>query len=144
MKKILAVIIIAVVMCQSVTKGEEPENLYARAAILIDADSGRILYGKNENDVMPMASTTKIMTLLVALKYGNPSDRVTFSSYAAKEPDVQLNALKGEQYTLNELLYLMMLRSYNDVAMMVAEYVGGVLNGDTSPNNTNGGKQRRC
>ena len=109
MKKILAVIIIAVVMCQSVTKGEEPENLYARAAILIDADSGRILYGKNENDVMPMASTTKIMTLLVALKYGNPSDRVTFSSYAAKEPDVQLNALKGEQYTLNELLYLMML-----------------------------------
>lgn len=35
-------------MCQSVTKGEEPENLYARAAILIDADSGRILYGKNE------------------------------------------------------------------------------------------------
>ena len=136
MKKILAVIIIAVVMCQSVTKGEEPENLYARAAILIDADSGRILYGKNENDVMPMASTTKIMTLLVALKYGNPSDRVTFSSYAAKEPDVQLNALKGEQYTLNELLYLMMLRSYNDVAMMVAEYVGGVLNGDTSPNNT--------
>ena len=56
-------------MCQSVIKGEEPDNLYARAAILIDADSGRILYGKNENDVMPMASTTKIMTLLVALKY---------------------------------------------------------------------------
>lgn len=49
---------------------------------------------------MPMASTTKIMTLLVALKYGNPSDRVTFSSYAAKEPDVQLNALKENNIRL--------------------------------------------
>ena len=53
---------------------EKNLNLYAGAAVLMDADSGRVLYGKNEDQVMPMASTTKIMTCIVALENGNLDD----------------------------------------------------------------------
>ncbi|MGN0374186.1 MAG: D-alanyl-D-alanine carboxypeptidase, partial [Butyrivibrio sp.] len=66
-------------------------KLYAKSAVLIDGSNGRILYGKNENSVMPMASTTKVMTLIMALEYGDPDDTVTISGYAAMQPDVQLN-----------------------------------------------------
>ena len=100
------------------------EKLYARAAVLVDASNNRILYGLNEREAYPMASTTKIMTLVIALEYGNPDDIVTFSPYAAAQPDVQLNAVAGEQYRLKDLLYIMMMRSYNDVAVAVAEHIG--------------------
>lgn len=100
------------------------EELYAAAAVLIDASNNRILYEHNAKKAYPMASTTKIMTLVIALEYGNPDDIVTFSPYAAAQPDVQLNAAAGEQYRLKDLLYIMMLRSYNDVAVAVAEHIG--------------------
>ena len=85
------------------------EELYAAAAVLIDASNNRILYEHNAKKAYPMASTTKIMTLVIALEYGNPDDIVTFSPYAAAQPDVQLNAAAGEQYRLKDLLYIMML-----------------------------------
>ena len=72
-----------------------------------------------------MASTTKIMTCLVTLENANLDDVVTVSSYAAKMPDVQLNAREGEQYYLKDLLYSLMLESHNDVAVAIAEHVGG-------------------
>ena len=100
------------------------EELYAAAAVLIDASNNRILYEHNAKKAYPMASTTKIMTLVIALEYGNPDDIVTFSPYAAAQPDVQLNTAAGEQYRLKDLLYIMMLRSYNDVAVAVAEHIG--------------------
>lgn len=101
-----------------------PTELYARAAVLIDGSNNRILYGKNENEVLPMASTTKIMTLVIALENADPDSVVTFSPYAASQPDVQMNAARGEQYRLGDLLNIMMLKSYNDVAVAIAEYVG--------------------
>jgi len=104
-------------------------TLYAQSAVLMDAESGRILYGKNEEDVLPMASTTKIMTLLVALEEGNLSDVVTVSSYAASMPDVQLNIREGEQYYLKDLLYSLMLESHNDSAVAIAETVAGSIEG---------------
>ena len=61
---------------RSESKEEAPAQLYAQAAVLMDADSGRVLYGKNESEVMPMASTTKIMTCILALEYGNLDDIV--------------------------------------------------------------------
>lgn len=139
MKKIalfLSILMIIVLFPRNISAADEVLELYARAAVLIDGESRRILYGKNENQVLAMASTTKIMTLMIALEYGEMDEEVVFSSYASKEPDVQLNALKGEKYTLKDLLYLMMLRSYNDVAMAVAEHIGGKLNNDTTPNET--------
>lgn len=114
---------------QDGTAAPEQLDLYARSAVLIDGSNNRILYGKNQDEVHPMASTTKIMTLVIALEYGDPDDIVTFSAYAASQPDVQLNALRGEQYRLEDLLYIMMLRSYNDVAVAIAEYIGELQGG---------------
>lgn len=102
-----------------------PLQLYAQAAVLMDADSGRVLYGKNENEPMPMASTTKIMTCILALEYGNPDDIVEVSAYAASMPKVKLFVKQGERYRLGDLLYSLMLESHNDSAVVIAEAVGG-------------------
>lgn len=100
-------------------------QLYAQAAVLMDADSGRVLYGKNEKDILPMASTTKIMTCILALEYGNPEDIVEASAYAAGMPKVKLYVKQGERYRLGDLLYSLMLESHNDSAVVIAEAVGG-------------------
>ncbi len=103
--------------------GEELE-LYATAAVLMDADSGRVLYGKNEDAVMAMASTTKIMTCIVVLETVSQDDILTVSAYAASMPKVKLYIQKGEQYTVRDLLHSLMLESHNDAAVALAEYVG--------------------
>lgn len=135
MKKFLCIFFTVLIFCGRITSVHaDVIDTYALAAVVIDGENGRILYGKNHNTPMAVASTTKIMTLITALEYGNTEDVVTISAYAASQPDVQLNAVKGEQYYFDELLHLMMLQSYNDVAVAVAEYTGGILNGDVSPN----------
>ena len=113
-------------------------ELYALSACLMDADSGRVLYDKNADEVRAMASTTKIMTLIVALEYANENDIITVSPYAASMPDVQLNIRAGEQYRLGDLYYAMMLESFNDVAVTIAEYIGEcyTLNQDDRTANT--------
>ena len=116
----------------SVRAQEEPENLYARSAVLMDADTGRILYEKNGEEVLPMASTTKIITLLVTLENADLEGTVTVSSYAASMPDVQLNIREGERYRLKDLCYSMMLESHNDAAAAIAEHVGGSVEGFAS------------
>ena len=108
--------------------GEEapaPLELRARAAVLMDGDTGRILYGKNQDQTLPMASTTKIMTCILALENASLDDVVEVSSYAASMPDVQLNIREGEQYRLGDLLYSLMLESHNDTAAAIAEHVAG-------------------
>ena len=103
-----------------------PDNqLHAQSAVLVDGETGRILYEKNANKKMAMASTTKIMTCLVALENSKPDDIVTISQYAASMPDVQLNAIEGDVFYIEDLLYALMLESHNDVAVAIAEHVGG-------------------
>lgn len=106
-----------------------PTNLYAKAAVLMDASSGRILYEKNGHEIMPMASTTKIMTCILALEYGNPEDYVQASSYASSMPKVKLHVKKDEYYKLGDLLYSLMLESHNDSAVVIAEHIGGSTEG---------------
>ena len=130
-KYIVYLLIMVAVICGcpvSSCASEEPK-LYAKAAVLMDGDTGRVLYGKASDEVLPMASTTKIMTLILALEYGNPDDVVTVSSYAAKMPDVKLGLRAGEDYRLSDLLYSMMLESHNDSACAVAERIGGSVQG---------------
>lgn len=103
----------------------EPEGLYARSAVLMDADTGHILFGKNEKEELPMASTTKIMTLLVTLENADLEGEVKISSYAASQPRVHLGVQAGEHYRLKDLCYSLMLESHNDSAVAIAEYVGG-------------------
>ena len=100
-------------------------KLYAKAAVLMDAGSGRVLFERNGNEQLAMASTTKIMTLIVTLENADLEDTVEVSSYAASMPDVQLNIRQGEQYRLKDLTYSLMLESHNDSAVAIAEHVGG-------------------
>lgn len=104
-------------------------NLNALSAALIDGESGRVLFEKSGYKEVAMASTTKIMTCIIALEYGNLNDVVTVSKYASTMPDVQLNIVAGEQYILNDLLYSLMLESHNDVSVAIAEHVGGSVEG---------------
>lgn len=130
--RVAAVIAAAALFCCAVQSVRAEENekkeelqLYAQAAVLMDADSGRILYGKNPEEKLPMASTTKIMTCILALEYGNTEEMAEVSSYAASMPKVKLYVKEGEQYRLGDLLYSLMLESHNDSAVVVAEAVGG-------------------
>ena len=121
----LLVMIVVICGCPVPSSAAEEPKLYAKAAVLTDADTGRVLYGRAPDEALPMASTTKIMTLILALEYGNPDDVVTVSSYAAKMPEVRLGLHAGDRYVLQDLLYSMMLESHNDSACAVAEQVGG-------------------
>ncbi len=102
-------------------------SLYATSAVLIDADTGRVLYGKNENAVMAMASTTKIMTCILVLENVSLDETLSVSSYAASMPKVKLYIKQGEQYTVRDLLHSLMLESHNDSAVALAEHVGRKL-----------------
>ena len=88
---------------------ETPSDLYAKAAILMDGKNQRVLFGKEEQTELPMASTTKIMTCLFALEHGKLTDTVTFSQNAASAPKVHLGAQEGDQFLLSDLLYALML-----------------------------------
>lgn len=118
-----------VTVSKSVTKGPANIQLNARAACLMDASTNRVLFGKEVDKEMPMASTTKIMTLIVTLENANLDDKVTVSKNAARQPDVQLNMQTGDQYKLKDLLYSLMLESHNDTAVAIAEHVGGSVEG---------------
>ena len=102
-------------------------SLYATAAVLLDADSGRVLYGKNADTPMAMASTTKIMTCIQVLEHASLDETLTVSAYAASMPQVKLYIKKGEEYTVRDLLYSLMLESHNDSAVALAEHVGHKL-----------------
>lgn len=104
---------------------EEPDNLHARSAVLMDADSGRVLFEKNGEEPLAMASTTKIMTCILALEKGREKDAVTVSSRAAAQPRVHLGMREGETYLLGDLLYSLMLESHNDTAVAIAEHISG-------------------
>ena len=102
-------------------------ELYAKSACLMDCDSGRVLFGKEADTPLPMASTTKIMTCILALeKTENPAEQVvTASANAAAQPKVHLGVSEGQQFYLGDLLYSLMLESHNDAAVMIAEGVAG-------------------
>ena len=106
-----------------------PNTLYAKSAVLMDGSSGRVLYEKNGEEFLSNASTTKILTCIVALEHGNLEDIVTVSSYAASMPDVQMHIREGENYRLEDLLYSLMLESHNDSAVAIAEHIGGDCRG---------------
>lgn len=107
----------------------EPNQLFATAACLMDGDTGRVLFGKRGTDPMAMASTTKIMTCILALENGEEETVATASAQAAAAPKVHLGVYEGEQFLLGDLLYSLMLESHNDAAVMIAESIGGSIEG---------------
>lgn len=110
---------------------EPPKDteLYAKSAVLMDADSGRILYEKDGHTAMANASTTKILTCILALENCDLDSQVEVSSLAASQPKVHLGMRAGQKFYLKDLLYGLMLESYNDCAVAIAEFIGGTKEG---------------
>ncbi len=100
-------------------------NLSSDCALLINANTGKVVYAKNENVRHANASTTKIMTCILALENCNLNEKVTFSPYAASIEPSKLYANAGEVFYLKDLLYSLMLPSHNDTAVAIAEHVSG-------------------
>ena len=101
----------------------------ARAAYVMDLRTGRPLFSWNAEERLPEASTTKVMTALLALEYGRLNETVTTSRNAYGVPGTSIYLSLGEQLTLEQMLYGLMLASGNDAAVAIAEHVGGTLEG---------------
>ena len=104
-------------------------EINSRSAIVIDRTTKKILYGKNEYDVRKMASTTKIMTAIIVIENSNLYDTVTVSKKAANTGGSCLGIDEGDKISVLDLLYGLLLKSGNDTAVALAEYVGGSLEG---------------
>ncbi|GIP32346.1 D-alanyl-D-alanine carboxypeptidase family protein [Paenibacillus sp. J2TS4] len=104
-------------------------STYAEAAALIDVTSGRILYSKEGDKPMKIASLTKVMTAIVAIEQGTLSEPVTVSRNAFGKEGSSLYLKNGEEMSLHHLLYGLMLRSGNDAAVAIAEHIGGSIEG---------------
>lgn len=100
-------------------------NLSSDCALLINADTGKVVYAKNENIPHANASTTKIMTCILALENSSLNDKVTFSSKAVSMEPTKLYAKKGETFYMKDLLYSLMVPSHNDTAVAIAEHISG-------------------
>ncbi len=101
----------------------------AKSAILIEAESGEIIFSKNADQRLPMASTTKIMTALVAIENADISKTVAVSPTAVGVEGSSVYLYANEKMTLEDLLYAMMLESANDAATAIAIEVGGSVEG---------------
>lgn len=99
-------------------------NLSAESYILIDGETGRVLYEKDAHRKMPMASTTKIMTALVALENGKIDDKLIVKKECVGIEGSSIYLRDGEILTLKDMLYGLMLRSGNDAAQAIALYIG--------------------
>jgi D-alanyl-D-alanine carboxypeptidase (penicillin-binding protein 5/6) len=124
MKKMLLILCFILLTNIYVTAADTPK-VDAASAILIDFETGRVLWEKNARDPMAMASLTKIMTAVIALENGNMGDTVTVSHTAAAAPKVKMYLTAGEKISLQTLMFALMLQSSNDAAVAIAEHVGG-------------------
>ena len=110
-------------------KALQESTINSRYAIVLERNSKTILYGKNAYTKTKMASTTKIMTAIVVIENTNLNEIVEISGKAAGTGGSRLKIKKGDKITVKDLLYGLMLRSGNDAAVALAEYVGGGIEG---------------
>jgi D-alanyl-D-alanine carboxypeptidase (penicillin-binding protein 5/6) len=109
-------------LLSSAARGEE---LTARSYLLMEASSGQVLLSKDPDLPLPPASTTKILTALVAIKRGNLDEEVVVSEKASRMEGSRVYLEPGERRTMRELLYALMLQSGNDAAVAIAEHIAG-------------------
>lgn len=124
MKNRFLILIFISILLISVTVSAEP-YINSRYALVLDGATNRVLYNKNGYEQAANASTTKIVTALVAIKYGNLDEKFIISKKAAGTSGSEVGYKEGEKISLRELLYGLMLRSGNDAAIAIAEGIGG-------------------
>lgn len=125
MKKALIVFLFLILF--NVTACYAIPSISAKSAIAIEASTGRIIYEKDANVKMPMASTTKIMTAIVALEQNLLTDNVVVSNNAAWTGGSSVDLKKDDEIELSELMYGLMLNSGNDAAVAIAEHTSGTV-----------------
>ncbi len=126
MKRLLRLALAALLLIPGVVRAEtKTVDVPAQAAYLIEANSGRVLYAKNENARLPMASTTKIMTALLAIESGRMDETVRVPDAAVGTEGSSMYLEAGETLTLSDLVYGLMLRSGNDAAVAIALLLDG-------------------
>ncbi|MBQ9091728.1 MAG: D-alanyl-D-alanine carboxypeptidase [Anaerotignum sp.] len=123
MKRMISVLLLFLLSATTAFAAEP--NVAAQGAALIDGKTGRLLWGRKAEEPMAMASTTKIMTAILVLENADLEEIVTVSQNAARQPEVHMELKEGEQWKAGDLLSAMMLRSYNDAAVALAEHVSG-------------------
>ncbi len=101
------------------------ESITAEAAVLIDSETGDILFEKNSSKKLGMASTTKIMTGILAIENCNPDDIVTISQHASYTEGSSIYTREGEKISVETLIYGLLLKSGNDAATALAEHIAG-------------------
>lgn len=102
-----------------------PPSIVGQAGVLMDVETGQVLYEKNPHQKLEPASTTKIMTAILALEKGNLSDVVTVGKEPTLVDGSRIYLEEGEKLTLEQLLYGLMLNSGNDAAVAIAEHISG-------------------
>ena len=125
MKKWMAWIgVWVLIACTPLYVSAKELELYSTAAVLMDGESGRILYEKDGQKPLANASTTKVLTCILILEQCDLNEELTISAYAASQPKVRLGVIPGKTYLVRDLLYSLMLESHNDSAVALAEHVG--------------------
>ena len=104
---------------------QEEWDVTAKAFVIMDAETGKILLSNNSRTLLPPASTLKIMTAMYVLNRLKMDDQVQVSAYAASAPPSKINIKEGEVYTVRELMYALLLSSANDGARALAERAAG-------------------
>ena len=112
---------------ESSSEATEIPEINAKHAVVYDRNSHQAIYGKKEDVICKMASTTKIMTAIVVLENSNLDDMVTVSNKAAQTGGSRLGLSKSDKITVRNLLYGLMMKSGNDAAVALAEHTGGSI-----------------
>ena len=125
-KRLLVGMLLLCFWISSPVLGAESEvTVQAKGAVLLDGMTGRVLWRKNGQEPLAVASTTKVLTALIVLESGQTDQEATVSARAAAAPKVHLGLKSGERYRVGDLLYPLLLESSNDAAVVLAEQVGG-------------------
>ena len=130
MKKIISAVTVAVIVAvTALTPSASELKLSARSAALLCVESGEFLYRKNADERLSMASTTKIMTSLLALEYAKPDKEIVVTEEMVSVEGTSMGLVAGDSVSMRELVYGMLLQSGNDAANTVATVIGGSAEG---------------
>jgi len=134
--KNISIILLSVIFTQvlgvnvnAISKDNVNFRVNARCAIALDKESGTVLYEQNAYEIVPMASTTKILTALIAIEQGDLDKKVTISKKAAGIRGSTVGYKANEEIALKELIFGLMFKSGNDAAIAIAEDLGGSIEG---------------
>ncbi|MBD7909989.1 MULTISPECIES: D-alanyl-D-alanine carboxypeptidase family protein [Clostridium] len=126
---VTTIYILNINLCTAEAYSKSNFRVSAHNAIAIDRETGQILFEQKGYELVPMASTTKILTALIAIQRGDLDNSFTVSKKAACVRGSKVGYKEGEQITIRELLYGLMYKSGNDAAITIAEGIGGSIEG---------------